>query len=316
MGKRLDRTPLFRVIAHSKRRTIKICCPVEACGRWQRCCLDFITISLMLLAGLLHASWHSIVKSGDSQITTLAGMGIVAATTAAVAIPFVPFPSISVWVIIALSVVLHVGYKICLSRAYEVGDLGQAFPLARGMVPLFATSLALLTLGQAPNVLQWCGVGLVSAGIIALVLDRIEGRTHWGLLAAAAGAGMTVAGYSVLDAYGTRLMGDWLAFAVWLVILDSVVFLALAAALRGNRLWTGLAATKARILVSGLLGLASFSVFLWALSRNPVGAVSALRETSVLFAGMIGVFLHQEKLNACRGAGAILVVVGIVIIAF
>jgi drug/metabolite transporter (DMT)-like permease len=269
----------------------------------------------MLLAGLLHASWHSIVKSGDSQITTLAGMGLVAATTVVVAVPFVPFPSTSVWAIIALSVGLHVGYKICLSRAYEVGDLGQAFPLARGMVPLFATLFALSTLGQIPNLSQWCGVGLVSAGIIALALDRIEGRTHWSLIAAATGAGMTVAGYSVFDAYGTRLMGDWVAFTVWLVILDSLIFLAVAAVLRGNKLWIELLATKARILVSGLLGLASFFVFLWALSRNPVGAVSALRETSVLFAGVIGFFLHREKLNPRRGVGALLVVVGIIIIA-
>ena len=242
----------------------------------------------MLLAGLLHASWHSLVKSGDNQITTLAGMGVVAAAISAAALPFVPFPPISVWVVIVLSVVLHVGYKICLARAYVHGDLGQAFPLARGMVPLFAALIAFLLLRQVPSTLQCCGIGLVSGGIIVIALDRIEGATRWSLLAAATGAGIAVAGYSVCDAYGTRLMGDWVAFTAWLVTTDSLVFLVLAALLRGNVLWIELVATKWRVLASGLLGLASFSVLLWALSRNPVGAVSALRETSVLFAGIIG----------------------------
>ena len=277
--------------------------------------MDFATVALMLLAGLLHAGWHSLVKSGDSRMTTLAGMGIVAGTAAVGAVPLLPLPPASVWVVIALSVTLHVGYKLCLSRAYALGALGQAFPLARGMVPLFAAALALLTLGQVPSVSQWCGIALVSSGIVTLAFEGIADRARWPLLGAAAGAGVAVAGYSVLDAYGTRLMGDWLAFTAWLVIVDSLVFLALTAVLIGNRLWIELAATKLRILVSGLLGLGSFLVFLWALSRHPVGAVSALRETSVLFAGVLGVLLHRETLSLRRAIGAVLIVLGIVTIA-
>jgi drug/metabolite transporter (DMT)-like permease len=265
----------------------------------------------MLFAGLLHASWHSLVKSGANQITTLAGMGIVAGAITAVTLPFVPFPPLSVWAVIIPSVALHIGYKLCLARAYVLGDLGQAFPLARGMVPLFAATIAWFLLRQSPSALQMCGIALVSSGIIAIALDRIGSVPRWSLLAAAAGAGMAVAGYSVFDAYGTRLMGNWLGFTVWLVTVDSLLFLALAAVARGNILWTDLATTKWRVVASGLLGLASFSVLLWALSRNPVGGVTALRETSVLFAGIIGVVLHKERLTAQRLIGALLIVAGI-----
>jgi len=268
----------------------------------------------MLLAALLHAGWHSLVKAGSDQMVTMAGMGTVASVAAIAALPFVPPPPPAAWPVLAVSVALHVGYKLCLARAYAHGDLGEAFPLARGMVPLFATAIALATLGQIPSAGQALGIGAVSAGILAVMLDR-SGRPNWRLWAAATGAGMAVAGYSVLDAYGIRVFGDWLGFTAWLIVIDNVVFLATSRLVRGPTLWRDLVAEKARVLASGTLGLASFCVFLWALSRGPVGAVSALRETSMLFAIALGVLLHQEALSAARLAGAVLMIVGVVAIA-
>jgi drug/metabolite transporter (DMT)-like permease len=276
--------------------------------------LDLLTVTLMLAAALLHAGWHSLVKSGADQTVTLAGMGIVAAAVAAAAIPFVPAPSAAVWLVLAASVVLHVGYKLCLVQAYAHGDLGEAFPLARGMVPLFATTIALLTLGQVPSPGQALGIAAVSAGLLVVLLER-QNSPNWRLLAGAAGAGLAVAGYSVLDAYGIRLLADWMGFTAWLVVIDSVTFLALSRLQRGRGLWRDFMESRGRILASGVLGLASFCVFLWALSRGPVGAVSALRETSMLFAIALGVAFHRERLSVARLAGAALMVAGVVAIA-
>jgi hypothetical protein len=96
----------------------------------------------MLVASLLHATWHSRIKSGSDQVVGLAGMGLVAAVAAIPFAAFLPALSITVWMVIGASVVLHVSYKLCLSIAYDHGDLGQAFPMARGAVPLFATLIA------------------------------------------------------------------------------------------------------------------------------------------------------------------------------
>jgi drug/metabolite transporter (DMT)-like permease len=277
--------------------------------------LDVLTISLMLTAGLLHASWHSLVKSGKNQITVLAGMGAVAGTCAAVAIPFVPFPAADVWPVLLVSISLHIVYKICLAGAYVRGDFGQAFPLARGMVPLFATLIAFVGLGQVPSLNQGTGIVLVSCGLSLLALDRLQGVARWPLLLAAASAGAAVASYSVIDAYGTRLFGNWFAFTAWLVVLDSFAFLVLSRFLRGPALWAELSRARLRVIVSGLLGLLSFCVFLWALSRNPVGSVTTIRETSVLFAIAIGVLLHGEPLSLRRLTGAIAILSALVVIA-
>ena len=277
--------------------------------------MDILTVSLMLCAGLLHASWHSLVQSGQNRVTIMAGMGAVAGICAAVALPFAPSPPPQIWPVLLLSVGLHIAYKLCLIGAYGRGDFGQVFPLARGMVPLFATLIALICLGQVPSIHQFAGVALASCGLSFLALDRLRGPVRWPLLSGAAGAGLTVATYSVFDAYGTRLFGDWLGFTSWLIVLDSFVFLVLGRMLRGPVLWAELTASRLRVVVSGMLGLLSFCVFLWALSRNPIGAVTAIRETSVLFAMAIGILRHREPLSSRRLSGAILVLLALVVIA-
>ena len=277
--------------------------------------MDLVTALTMLLAGLLHASWHSLVKSGGDQIANLAGMGLVASIVAIATIPFVPSLPLVVWPIIAVSVCLHVGYKTCLAFAYSKGELGQAFPLSRGAVPVFASVIAFATLGQLPTKFETVGIVLVSIGIVLLAMERLRGSLNGALLLAAAGAGLSVAAYSVLDSYGTRLAGNWIAFTAWLVVLDCLLFLIVARWLRGEKLLSVLFAMKGRIFASGFLGVISFSVFMWALSRSPVGPVTALRETSILFAIIIGVMLHHEQLSVRRLCAGAMMVAGVMTIA-
>jgi multidrug transporter EmrE-like cation transporter len=101
-------------------------------------------------------------------------MGGIAGFIAVCALPFVAAPSLFLWALLVASVVLHIGYKIFIARAYTSGDLAQAFPLARGGVPLFATLIAYLTLGQMPNAAQWTGIALISMGVLTLAFDRLR----------------------------------------------------------------------------------------------------------------------------------------------
>ena len=277
--------------------------------------LDNLTIALLLLASLLHATWHSLVKYGGDQVLVLAGMGLVASCIAACALPFLPVPSLAVWAVIAGSVTLHVGYKLSLARSYTYGELGQAYPLARGFVPVFATGIAFLFLAQAPSATRVLGIALVSAGLVWLSAHSIRRGVDRRLLLAAMAAGLTVAGYAVVDAYGTRLSGDWASFTAWLVVSDSAAFALLVYWTKGRTMWREIWRHRTRMLASGILGIVSFSVFLWALSRSQVGAVTALRESSVLFATMIGLALYRESRSWQKLAASSLIVVGLIVIA-
>ena len=255
------------------------------------------------------------VKSGSNAIAALAGMGLVAASVSAIALPFLPIPSGPVWIVIVCALFLHAGYKLALARSYALGDLGQAFPLARGFAPLFATAIAFVLLGEIPTIGQLIGIAVVSAGVIWLAVDSIRGDIDRRIFLATLAAGLTVAGYSTLDAYGARLAGTWASFTAWLIVIDSGCFLLLAYIMQGQKLWDELWLYRGRTVMSGLLGFLSFSTFLWALSRSPVGGVSALRESSVLFATTIGMVFLGERCSAHRIGAAALIVIGLATIA-
>jgi drug/metabolite transporter (DMT)-like permease len=136
------------------------------------------------------------------------------------------------------------------------------------------------------------------------------------MLAVAALTGLCVAAYSVLDAYGIRVSGDWFGFTVWLVLCDCATFLAYTFAAQGpGAVVAAWHERWGRVVVSGLFGVVSFGVFLWALGRAPVGGVTALRETSVLFAAVLGVAVLKEAATWLRYAAAVSVMAGVAAIA-
>lgn len=268
----------------------------------------------MLLAGLLHATWHAIVKTG-SGLSILAGMGLVSSIVALPVLLFVPAPSSSTWPIIVTSLVLHAGYKASLATAYGSAEFGRAYPVARGVVPLFATLFAFAGLHQLPGPGQFIGILVIVLGVLGLARDRLHGSIDRRALMAAICAAAMVAGYSVVDAWGTRQPEGWASFTAWIVVLDSVVFFIVAALYRGPGIVADLRHAKLAVLVAGALGLTSFAVFLWALSRNEIANVVAFRESGVLFATLLGVVVLREPATARRLVCATLIAIGLTTIA-
>ena len=173
----------------------------------------------------------------------------------------------------------------------------------------------MLVLQEVPGPWQVTGILLISGGLLVMGLERGTSQPGLKLLAFAALTGLMAAAYTVVDAFGARRSGDWLAFTLWLMALDGLSFVGIVSAVRGCQLWQTIAREWRRTLVSGSLGVTAFGVFLWALSRGPVGGVSALRETSVLFASLIGVMVLKERWSVFRLAGALLITTGVAVFA-
>lgn len=269
----------------------------------------------VLAAALLHASWQALVKSSGDGVVALAGMNLVSGTVAIALLPFVKLPTPAAALVIALSLLLHSGYKIALAQLYARADLSVGYPLARGLTPIFATALALLFLGEVPSGGTLAGVIAISLGIAGLVLERGARMASAATLLAAIVVGLTVAAYSALDAYGVRLNRDWLGFTAWLVAADSTLFVAYALATRRGKAFAQWRRDWGRTLVSGALGLASYGVFMWALARAQVGAVAALRETSIVFAAIVGTLVLKERMTGARSLSILLVAAGAAAIA-
>ena len=277
--------------------------------------MDPTVAAAVLAAALLHASWQALVKSSGDGVVALAGMNLVSGAVAIALLPVVRPPIPAAWLVIAASLVLHSGYKIALAQLYARADLSVGYPVARGLTPVFATALALLFLGEVPRGATLVGVIAISLGIAGLVFERGTRGVSAASLLAAVVVGLSVAAYSALDAYGVRLNGDWLGFTAWLVVVDSGVFLAYALATRRGKALAQWRQAWGRTLISGALGLASYGVFMWALARAQVGAVAALRETSIVFAAILGTLVLNERMSGVRLLSVLFVACGVAAIA-
>jgi drug/metabolite transporter (DMT)-like permease len=266
----------------------------------------------VLGAGTLHAGWNALLKSAGGGDPLLDTATVVAGSTACslLALPFVPLPEPAAWPFIAASAVIHVAYYLTLAQAYRTGDLSFAYPLMRGTAPLLVTVLGAVFLRELPPLHVIAGIILISIGIIGIAFARREHHppaAAWWAFANAA----IIAVYTLVDGTGARASGSALAYVLWLTFIEGVVYLALLGRHRGTSAIGYVRNQWRRGLLGGFCSVAAYGIVLWAMTRAPVATVAALRETSVLFAALIGGVWLKEGLGVQRLAGAASVVAGV-----
>jgi drug/metabolite transporter (DMT)-like permease len=269
-------------------------------------------IFLVLFAALLHASWNALLRSGADRLWSMTVMCIAIAITCVVAAAFMKPPAIESWGYAAFSGLLHVGYNLFLVRSYRVGDLGQIYPISRGSSPVLITLGAAVFAGESITPGELLGVALVSGGIISLAF---RGRSlSVPSLPYALGTGVFIAAYSVVDGIGTRLSGAPIAYTVWMCALWGVLMPVVYIGLRDTRSLFSARPGTVTALVGGLVSLLAYGMVICAMNEAPLGAVSALRETSVLFAALIGYVFLGETLTLRRILACMVIASGTLII--
>ncbi|WLG94083.1 EamA family transporter [Pseudomonas sp. FP198] len=269
-------------------------------------------ISLVLFAALLHAGWNALLRRGADRLWSMTIMCIAIAVTCVVAAAFMVPPAAASWGYAVLSAVLHVGYNLFLVRSYRVGDLGQVYPISRGSSPALIALGAAVFAGEsiAPGVLL--GIALVSGGIISLAFRGRQLSVP--SLPYALGTGCFIAAYSVVDGIGARLSGAPLAYTVWMCALWGVLMPMVYIGLRDARSLFSVRPGIFSAAAGGLVSLLAYGIVIYAMNEAPLGAVSALRETSVLFAALIGAIFLGETLTARRILACAVIVCGTIII--
>lgn len=269
-------------------------------------------VGLVLLAAAFHATWNALIKiRGDRLmvmvVVTLAGSGF-----SLLVAPFVGVPAPASWAFLAVSMVLHTGYHFFLPAAYNHGDLGQVYPIARGSSPLLVAIGALVFAGETLTPIALLGTLCLATGVMALTFERNSGiwkRPKPATYALITGA--LIASYTVVDGIGVRKAGSALGFAVWLTIGDGLLTFLIVSVWKGREVL----ATARRNLGVGLLGgvlqVAAYWIVVWAMAIAPMAMVSGLRETSVLFAALISTFVLNEGFGVWRFISASLIAFGI-----
>jgi len=254
----------------------------------------------------------------------LGGRAVMAITSALLALPiafFVPLPEPQTWTILALSLPAHWLYQTALVRALSRGDLSLVFPVMRGSAPLLTAIVAALALGEHLSALSIAGLVIASLATVIFALpEKNFGGSHAvrnSALLWAIATGACVAIYNVIDAQGVRSGSSQWSFIVWLFLLDWIGINAIALLTRGKRqfiasaraaLWPGMGA--------GACSLASFSMALYGFSIAPVAYMSAMRETAVVFAALMGWWFLREGFGLRRTFAAIILAGGLSLLQF
>jgi len=271
-------------------------------------------VLLVVLAGaLLHASWNLLVKSRRDTHVATATMYLGAGLLAALALPLLPTPAPASWPYLAASTVVEFAYGLLLAAAYRVGDLSHAYPLMRGTAPLLVAIGSAALVGEHLSWPLWAGVVLVSSGVLSMIFGASQSG-HSGTAARLALLNaVVIATYTVIDGIGVRLSGAPFAYGLWLFALLAVPWL-MWFLVRGQPARQGWHRQIGFGIGGGACSLASYALALWAMTRAPVAAVAAVRESSILFGTLLGAVVLHERVTWARALGAVAITLGVLII--
>jgi len=274
-------------------------------------------LAAVLGAALLHALWNSLVKSADDKFLASALVALWCGSTGLAAGLALPPPSRAAAPFIAASALVHIVYFLLVGRLYRNADLSVAYPIMRGVAPLIAALIAMATVGETLRPLAALGVAVLASGVTLMGLSGLRhGRIDASTLAVALANALIIAVYSVVDGEGARMSGTGASFAfaynAWSHALTALAYAPIVLALRGGAAVIAFARFWRRGLVGGLAAFVSYGVAVWAMTRAPIAVVAALRETSVVFAALIGVFLLGEPFRTQRAAAALAILAGVV----
>ena len=279
--------------------------------------MEYPVFFAVILAALLHASWNAAVKGHEDKHLGMACIIIGHAPLALILAPFFPVPSLPSWPYLAAGVIFHFGYQLSLLTAYRFGDLTHVYPIARGSAPLIVAAFSILFLQVDLQPLELAAIALIIIGILSLALVRhSQGTTNLKVAAIAVMTGCFIAGYSLCDGLGARITGSAIGFYSWLSILNAVIF---AAYLRMTRPGTvrRVFTEGARItLIGGTASYCAYALVVWGFTQAPIAAVTALRETSIIFALIIGVVFLKEPLNLIKVFATAMTLTGSILLRF
>ena len=288
--------------------------------------LTWTVVAAVLFGALLHASWNALVKSSTDKTLDTALIHLLGSVVTLPLVLLWGWPKPEAWPFIAASVTIHIAYYLLLTGAYKHGDLGLTYPLMRGTAPLLVALSSVAALGEYLSLAGWLGVLAMSAGVLLLGLpgrlvlangdhDAAGHQLRNKAIRFALANAVIIAIYTVIDAKGARASGNALQYVVTLFLLDGWPFAFIVLWRRGKAAQPYIRAYARKrwpvALGGAVASLGSYGIALWAMTQAPVATVAALRETSVLFAALLGAWLLKERFTPRRVVGTLTIVAGV-----
>jgi len=268
-------------------------------------------------AALLHAAWNALVKSGLDKTMSMGAIVLGHVPIALIALCFVPLPAVESLPYLLGGIFLHVGYQLFLLRSYQLGDLTQVYPIARGSAPLIVALFSVTVLGVRLAPMEMLAIVIIGCGIISLALvRRADGQRNGNAALLALTTGLFIASYSVVDGLGARLAGTSLGYYSWLTMGNALITATYLALVSPATLPAILRKGRRILILGGGASFVAYAIVTWAFTQAPIALVTALRETSIVFALLIGVFFLKERLDLVKVVSTLTTLIGAALLRF
>lgn len=273
--------------------------------------MSLAVFGAVMAAALLHAFWNALIKVGGNKVTAMLMLSLGNAAIGAAYAAFRPLPPADIWPWLLVSGLIHTAYQFCLAQAYEHGDLSRVYPISRGTAPLIVLIAGGFFLPDELAPAEAAGIVILGAGIIAMARGVTRDGESARLLPYALGAALATAAYSIVDGSGARLLGDAPTYVAWTLVVGVIFFLPVAFLMRGREVLRAGPRGYGLGLLGGAASFAAYSIAVWAMTQAPIALVTALRETSILFAVLIGWLIFKERMSRRKALAAVLIVGGV-----
>ena len=279
-----------------------------------------LAIILGLFSAVTLAAANMSVKMGTDILVGRAILSTSASILILPAVFFVAAPDAATWRALAIAMPAHFFYQICLVRAMQRADLSLVFPVMRGAAPLLTAFSALILLSEELAPLAWAGLLCATAAVISFAIPpkgvKLRDHPDRTALLWAFGTAIGVSLYNVADARGVRIAPNPFTYIVWLFLLDAIAITTLAVVMRRDIMLRAVAMKWRYGVAAGALSILSFGSALYAFSLMETAKVSALRETAVVFAALMGTLFLGESFGRRRVMAASALAAGLVLMQF
>ncbi len=266
----------------------------------------------VLLAALLHASWNFLVKRTDDKHLSMSAVVFGHFPIAAAVLFFVPAPRPDSVPYIIAGAILHTGYQLFLLNSYRHGDLSQVYPMARGVSPLIIASISVLFLGVDLSGLELTAVVMIGTGIMSLTMvRRHDGLRNGRAALLAIITGGFIAAYSLVDGTGARAAATALGYYSWLTIINGIIFAGIMRITRPGLVKKVVFQAWRLTMIGGTASFLAYALVIWAFTLAPIALVAALRETSIICALLLGVFVLKEPLDLVKIIATTITMIGV-----
>ncbi len=274
--------------------------------------MDNTVFLFVLFSAVLHAVWNSMASKYKNKNVSIPAIVYGHVPACIVAVIILPMPSVESFPYIILSALIHQGYQNFLLTAYQTGKFTTVYPVARGFGPLVATVISIIFLGVYLKVFTLVSILLISAGVIFIGLFSKSVLKNYKILYTSLTTGVFIGIYSVVDGYGARISMSAISYMSWVFIFSALFFpIVLKFRKQKNILKKTLNEGKVIFWVGGFFSYVAYVITVWAFTKAPIPMVSALRESSIIFAIFIGYFYLKEKISLYKIISILLIFAGV-----